>query len=442
MESTISSRGAAGLDGLGCGACPSCTGTRGDAQTSSGESAGWTRSLGFGWSSSATESSAASACWSSHGHGFAFDVLVDRAMDIGRCEHDGRALGWDSGPASPGRGTTSRRDSAGCAAWGRPADHLRHRPRPLHGRRHRRAVPLPGKADRGVSALHGQVPTSPRGSPATARAGTATNARSGRRASAAGLRFGEQLVLRRRIEARVGSRASGSTTRWRTSAGTPRRTCTSTTSTSASRSWTKGRSCSCRRSRRSPAASTARGLPAARRAGPWARRAGRRARERRRARRLGPGCGRQPRASGSAPTRSTAAINSPPLHLADARRGDVRRRHRAMHKPNRGPPGRAGVGELIMLDPGRRGTTTWSWGRWRPGRDRRLRGPGREAGGLRWISVSTVSSSSWAGRARGSAGQSRMSSSPRVRTFSSCHATWPPPPPSSARAQRPALPIS
>jgi hypothetical protein len=30
------------------------------------------------------------------GSGFSFDVIVDRAMDIGRCEHDGRALGWQS----------------------------------------------------------------------------------------------------------------------------------------------------------------------------------------------------------------------------------------------------------------------------------------------------------------------------------------------------------
>ncbi|MER3487081.1 MAG: DUF4432 domain-containing protein, partial [Chloroflexota bacterium] len=31
------------------------------------------------------------------GTGFAFDVLVDRAFDIGRCELRGRALGWQSG---------------------------------------------------------------------------------------------------------------------------------------------------------------------------------------------------------------------------------------------------------------------------------------------------------------------------------------------------------
>jgi hypothetical protein len=31
------------------------------------------------------------------GTGFAFEVLVDRAFDIGRCEHAGRPLAWDSG---------------------------------------------------------------------------------------------------------------------------------------------------------------------------------------------------------------------------------------------------------------------------------------------------------------------------------------------------------
>jgi hypothetical protein len=30
------------------------------------------------------------------GTGFAFDLIVDRAFDIGRCEHAGRALGWQS----------------------------------------------------------------------------------------------------------------------------------------------------------------------------------------------------------------------------------------------------------------------------------------------------------------------------------------------------------
>src|SRR4051794_16334242 len=31
------------------------------------------------------------------GSGFEFDVLVDRAFDIGRCEISGQALGWHSG---------------------------------------------------------------------------------------------------------------------------------------------------------------------------------------------------------------------------------------------------------------------------------------------------------------------------------------------------------
>src|ERR1700757_5223117 len=31
------------------------------------------------------------------GTGFEFDVVVDRGFDIGRCEHSGRALGWQSG---------------------------------------------------------------------------------------------------------------------------------------------------------------------------------------------------------------------------------------------------------------------------------------------------------------------------------------------------------
>src|ERR687888_1971570 len=30
------------------------------------------------------------------GTGFEFDVLVDRAFDVGRCEHAGRSLAWQS----------------------------------------------------------------------------------------------------------------------------------------------------------------------------------------------------------------------------------------------------------------------------------------------------------------------------------------------------------
>lgn len=36
------------------------------------------------------------------GTGFAFDIHVDRAMDVGRCEQDGMALGWQSNAGFPG----------------------------------------------------------------------------------------------------------------------------------------------------------------------------------------------------------------------------------------------------------------------------------------------------------------------------------------------------
>src|SRR5256885_14240254 len=36
------------------------------------------------------------------GTGFEFDVVVDRAFDVGRCEHAGRALGWQSAPGFAG----------------------------------------------------------------------------------------------------------------------------------------------------------------------------------------------------------------------------------------------------------------------------------------------------------------------------------------------------
>src|SRR5436309_12707568 len=36
------------------------------------------------------------------GTGFEFDVVVDRAFDVGRCELAGRALGWQSAVGFPG----------------------------------------------------------------------------------------------------------------------------------------------------------------------------------------------------------------------------------------------------------------------------------------------------------------------------------------------------
>ena len=137
--------------------------------------------------------------------------------------------------------------------------------------------------------------------------------------------------------ARRGVAPADRTTRSRTSASTGRRTCSSTTSTSASRSSTRGRSCSCPRGRseRSRRAS-GRGLPTLDAPGPGFVEQVVRARERRRARRHGARRGREPRASGSAPTRCTDRDQLPhPLHVADARRGHLRRRHRAVHEPHR-----------------------------------------------------------------------------------------------------------
>ena len=65
------------------------------------------------------------------------------------------------------------------------------------------------------------------------------------------------------------------------------------------------------------------------------RRAGLRARARRRARRQRARGGRQPASSGSGSTRCSTGAAPPPLRVADARRGHVRRRHRAVHEPHR-----------------------------------------------------------------------------------------------------------
>ena len=117
------------------------------------------------------------------GTGFAFDVIVDRAFDIGRCEHAGRALGWQSGGRLR-RAVVLRARGPGLLPHlrRRAADDLRARPHPVHGRGHRRAVPLPAEADRGASASTAASPTARRGSSATASAGRATSACSARRA--------------------------------------------------------------------------------------------------------------------------------------------------------------------------------------------------------------------------------------------------------------------
>ena len=139
------------------------------------------------------------------GTGFEFDVIVDRAFDIGRCEHAGRALGWTSATGFAGpwyyepeglgffRGfgggllTTCGLDHALFMAEDTAAQY-HYPPKPtelygLHGRVSNRPARLAGYGERWeddecVLYAEGEV----------LQAAV----------------FGEQLLLRRRIEARVG----------------------------------------------------------------------------------------------------------------------------------------------------------------------------------------------------------------------------------------------
>ena len=183
------------------------------------------------------------------GTGFEFDVVVDRAFDIGRCEHAGRALAWTSGTgfAGPwfyepeglgffrsfggGLLTTCGLDHALFMAED-TAEQYHYPPKPtetfgLHGRVSNRPARLVGYGERweGDECLlyaDGEV----------LQAAV----------------FGEQLLLRRRIEAPCGRVAAlRSMTRSSMSGTIVRRTCSCTTSTSAGPSSTTAPSCSFRR---------------------------------------------------------------------------------------------------------------------------------------------------------------------------------------------------
>ncbi len=139
------------------------------------------------------------------GSGFDFDVLVDRAMDIGSCEHNGRALGWQSASGFAGpwyyepeglgwlRGfgggllTTCGLEHALFMAED-TATHYHYPPKVteefgLHGRISYRPARLTGYGERWDGDICVLWAT-----------GEVTQA----------MPFGEQLVLHRRIEARVG----------------------------------------------------------------------------------------------------------------------------------------------------------------------------------------------------------------------------------------------
>jgi len=139
------------------------------------------------------------------GTGFVFDVIVDRALDIGRCELGGPALGWLSGAGFAGPWYAERQDLGWLRSFGGgllttcgldhalfmaddsaaqyhyPAKETEHYG--LHGRVSSLPARLTGYGERweGESCIlwaEGEV----------------------RQAAV----FGEQLVLRRRIEARIG----------------------------------------------------------------------------------------------------------------------------------------------------------------------------------------------------------------------------------------------
>jgi hypothetical protein len=139
------------------------------------------------------------------GTGFAFDVLVDRAFDIGRCELRGRALGWQSGVGFAGPWYAEQGGLGWLRTWGGgllttcglehalfmaedTAEHYHYPPKQtesfgLHGRVSNLPARLTGyghrwDGDACVLYAEGEV----------------------RQAAV----FGEHLVLRRRIEARVG----------------------------------------------------------------------------------------------------------------------------------------------------------------------------------------------------------------------------------------------
>ncbi|MFN8661601.1 MAG: DUF4432 family protein [Thermomicrobiales bacterium] len=139
------------------------------------------------------------------GSGFEFDVIVDRAMDIGRCEHQGRALGWQSATGFTGPWYFEPEDS-GLAAWlrRRPGNHVRHGARALHGRGHGGAPPL-------SCQVHGELwPARPRFLHTrqahwvwrTLKDDAILWAEGEVQQAAV---FGENFLLRRRVEATVGA---------------------------------------------------------------------------------------------------------------------------------------------------------------------------------------------------------------------------------------------
>jgi hypothetical protein len=140
------------------------------------------------------------------GSGFAFDVIVDRAFDIGRCELDGQAIGWQSPVGFGGPWFAEHEGLGWLRNWGGGLlttcglDHALFMAVDTAEQYH-----YPPKQTESFG-LHGRVSNRPailRGYGAEWDGDECTLWAEGEVVQASV--FGENLVLRRRIEAKVGS---------------------------------------------------------------------------------------------------------------------------------------------------------------------------------------------------------------------------------------------
>ena len=174
------------------------------------------------------------------GTGFAFEVLVDRCFDVGRCEFAGQPLSWLSAPGSSPLVLRAGRVGLVPRLGRRHGRDLRPGPHPGAGRRHRRALRPAAHPAGGVTGCTAGPAACPPGWPGTASAGTATSACCGRRVRCSSPRCSPSSSCCGG-GSRPGSASPGSpsTTRSRTPGTRGPRTCSSTTATRASRCSTR-----------------------------------------------------------------------------------------------------------------------------------------------------------------------------------------------------------
>lgn len=139
------------------------------------------------------------------GTGFAFDVIVDRAFDIGRCEIDGQAIGWQSAVGFGGPWFAEHQDLGWLRNWGGGLlttgglDHALFMAEDTAEQYH-----YPPKETENFG-LHGRVSNRPaflRAYGSEWDGDECTLYAEGEVVQASV--FGENLVLRRRVEAKVG----------------------------------------------------------------------------------------------------------------------------------------------------------------------------------------------------------------------------------------------